>query len=76
MKTDASGHTNMVVKIIGGKQPSATLSSDRYWEIVVELIFRGAEQFEAYEAAKWPYRAEVGTEREVKPNILMKVKKK
>ena len=75
MKVNTAEPQKTIVKIIGGKQPSVALLSDHYWEIVGELIWRGAERIDAYDAAKWAYRAESGLEKQVNPGILMKIRK-
>ena len=75
LKTDA------VAMISGGRiTKSEKLEAQRYWEIVSELIWRGAERFKAEDTAKWAGRAEPGAETKIKtssyPDILLKIKKK
>ncbi len=58
-----------------------TISSDgktarfetwRYWEIVGELQFMGADRFDAIEAAKWAARAQAGEWYRICPLELIK----
>lgn len=54
----------------GGK--TVKLETWRYWEIVGELQFMGADRCDAIEAAKWALRAQAG-ERIITGEIKMEV---
>lgn len=65
-----------IVTIQNFGKKTEKLETYKYWEIVGELIWRGAERMEAYEAGKWCRRAEPGQEKDVKPDILLKIRSK
>jgi len=70
-----------IVTIKGGKKSDAVkFESWKYWEIVGELAWRGADRNQSYDNAKWCSRAEPGSEKNVKifggPDISLKVKAK
>ena len=70
-----------IVTIKGGtKSDSVKFESHRYWEIVGELAWRGADRNQSYDNAKWCGRAEPGSEKSIKvscgPEITLKVKTK
>lgn len=54
----------------GGKH--VTLETWRYWEIVGELQFMGADRCDAIEAAKWAARAQTGEWYRICPAELIK----
>lgn len=69
-----------VITIAGGKKGNAEkLESWKYWEIVGELTWRGADRNQAMDNAKWCGKAEPGSEKTVLlagyPAISMKVRK-
>ena len=69
-----------VVTIKGGKSSGAAkFESSRYWEIVGELGWRGADRNQSTDNAKWCSRAEPGSEKTILlagyPAISMKVRK-
>ena len=71
---------NTVVSIKGGKKSeTAKFEGRRYWEIVGELTWRGADRNQAIDNAKWCGKAEPGSEKTVLlacyPAISMKVRK-
>lgn len=70
---------NTYVSICGGKIRGTTkFERHRYWEIVGELTWRGADRNQSIDAAKWCYRAEPGSEKSISvnghPAIMLKVK--
>ena len=70
-----------VVTISGGKyQKPAKFETYKFWEVLGEISWRGADRFQAEDAAKWARKAEPGLERIVKannyPDILLKVRAK
>lgn len=54
----------------GGK--TVKLETWRYWEIVGELQFMGADRCDAIEAAKWAARAQTGEWYRICPSELIK----
>ncbi len=55
-----------IVTIKGGKSSGAVkFESHRYWEIVGELSWRGADRNQATDNAKWCGRAEPGSEKSI-----------
>ena len=68
-----------VVIIKGGMKSEATkLAGWKYWEIVGELTWRGADRNQATDSAKWCTRAETGSEKSIpvsgRPAITLKVR--
>lgn len=50
----------VIVAIRSSRRKAATLDTWRYWEIVGELQFMGADRVSAVDAAKWCIRAKPG----------------
>ena len=80
MAVKANIQHETIVTIKGGKSSGAVkFESHRYWEIVGELGWRGADRNQATDNAKWCGRAEPGSEKTVLlagyPAISMKVRK-
>ena len=80
MTTATRFQQDTIVTITGGKSGGAVkFESHRYWEIVDELGWRGADRNQATDNAKWCGRAEPGSEKTVLlagyPAISMKVRK-
>lgn len=73
MRTD-NFKTDTIVKITGGRGNPIKFETWKYWEIVGELISRGAERFKAYDTAKWAMHAERGEKTTIRPDILLKIK--
>ena len=71
---------DLIVTISGGKfSKSEKFEIGRYWEIVGELIWRGADRIKAYDTAKWCMHAARGSETIIRglgnlPDILLKVR--
>ena len=81
MMAKANIQHKTIVTIKGGKKNGALeFESHRYWEIVGELAWRGADRNQSYDNAKWCSRAEPGSEKNIKifggPDISLKVKTK
>ena len=80
MTGKANYQQDTIVTIKGGKK-SDTVKLDgwKYWEIVGELTWRGADRSQSTDNAKWCGRAEPGSEKTVLlagyPAISMKVRK-
>lgn len=67
---------NTITWITGGKlSGNAHYDTWKYWEIVGELISRGADRFVAQDTMKWIQRASVGETKAIDPNITIKIKK-
>ncbi len=70
-----------IVTIKGGKK-SDTIKLDgwKYWEIVGELTWRGADRSQSTDNAKWCSRAEPGSEKSILipggPPISLKARRK
>ena len=80
MTSKVSAQQDTVVTIKGGKKSDTVkFESWKYWEIVGELAWRGADRNQAYDNAKWCSRAEPGSEKTILftgyPAISMKVRK-
>ena len=67
--------TDTLLIISGGRSKTVKFESWKFWEIVGELIWRGANRFDAEDAAKWAMKAPIGLEKTVKPDILLKIRK-
>lgn len=70
---------DIVVSICGGKISDTTkFESHKYWEIVGELSWRGADRNQSTDGAKWCYRAEPGSEKSIpvkgRPEITLKIR--
>ena len=70
---------NTYVSICGGKMSGTTkFERHRYWEIVGELSWRGADRNQSIDVAKWCYRAEPGSEKSIpvkgRPEITLKIR--
>lgn len=70
-----------IVTISGGKTSlTLRIESWKYWEILGELRWKGADRNQSYDNAKWCGRADPGSEKTIKisggPDILLKVKRK
>ena len=79
MTGERSFQQDTVVTIKGGmKSETAKFAGWKYWEIVGELTWRGADRNQSIDAAKWCYRAEPGTEKSIPvsgcPVITLKVR--
>lgn len=68
--TISGGETSLIVRI----------ESWKYWEIMGELRWKGADRNQAFDTSKWCMRAEAGSEKSIpiekRPSILVKVKGK
>lgn len=76
---DLAIQQDAVVSICGGKISGTTkFESHRYWEIVGELSWRGADRSQSTDGAKWCYRAEPGSEKSIqikgRPEITLKIR--
>ena len=76
---DLAIQQDTVVSICGGKMSGTTkFESHRYWEIVGELSWRGADRNQSTDGAKWCYRAEPGSEKSIPikgcPEITLKIR--
>ena len=59
---------------IRSQRKPVRLETWRYWEIVGEMQFQGADRFEAYEAARWCGRtAKPGDKQELPCGIVLEV---
>ena len=67
--------TDTIAVISGGRSGTVKFDSWRHWEIVGELVWRGANRFDAEDAAKWAAKAPIGLEKTIKPGILLKIRK-
>lgn len=81
MSTHLTFQQDTIITIKGGKKSDTVkFESWKYWEIVGELTWRGADRNQSYDNAKWCSRAEPGSETDIKisggPDILLKVKRK
>lgn len=81
MTAKASIQHETIVTIKGGKSSGAVeFEGHRYWEIVDELNWRGADRNQSTDNAKWCARAEPGSETSnlvsCYPPIILKVKRK
>lgn len=70
-----------IVTISGGETSlTVQIESWKYWEIMGELRWKGADRNQALDTAKWCMRAEAGSEKSIpiekRPSILVKVKGK
>lgn len=70
-----------IVTISGGETSlTVRIESWKYWEIMGELRWKGADRNQALDTAKWCMRAESGSEKSIpiekRPSILVKVKGK
>lgn len=59
----------VIAKMRTAKGRRETKDTWRYWEIVGDLIWMGADRLDAYDAARWCIRAKPGETRAVKPDI-------
>ena len=80
MTAGTSFRQDTIVTIKGGKKSdTAKFEGWKYWEIVGELAWRGADRNQSTDNAKWCSRAEPGSEKTVLltgyPAISMKVRK-
>ena len=76
MKNHGKEQERKVLVTIRSQRRPVTLESWRYWEIVGELLFMGADRFEAYEAARWcGSKATPGDKKELSCGITMEVMK-
>ena len=75
MSSNSIKQDNIAVIQSFGKK-TEKLETWKYWEIVGELIWRGADRFQAEDAAKWCLRAETGEEKTIDPDIQVKIKGK
>lgn len=66
--TISGGETNLTVRI----------ESWKYWEIMGELRWKGADRNQSTDGAKWCYRAEPGSEKSIqikgRPEITLKIR--
>lgn len=79
MTTGTRFQQDTVVTIKGGlKSETTKLAGWKYWEIVGELTWRGADRNKATDGAKWCARAETGSEKSIpvsgRPEIILKVR--
>ena len=75
MSVDKSFKTDTLLIITGGRSKTISFESWKFWEIVGELVWRGANRFDAEDAAKWAAKAPIGLEKTIKPGILLKIRK-
>lgn len=74
MKVDTPQQDTMIYIYGGRGGATVNFASYKYWEIIGELIFKGVERMEAYDAGKWAKRATVGEVKHLSHNVTMKVK--
>lgn len=63
----------VTIRSAAGRRP-VKIETWRYWEIVGELQFMGADRFEAYDAARWCARdAKPNDKKEIRNGITLEV---
>jgi hypothetical protein len=76
MKNNEATQSDTIVKIKSGRGQSVIFDCWKYWEIVGEISWRGANRFDALDAGKWCIRAKPGDRKEIKPDIELIVERK
>ena len=73
---DAPVQNNTIVKIRGGRSATIALDAWKYWEIVGEIVWRGANRLDALDVAKRVARAKPGERFSIEPGIDLIVERK
>ena len=76
MKNGEPVRADTTVKIKGGRGGTVIFDCWKYWEIVGEILWRGASRCDALDATKWVRKASPGERKTVKPEIELIIERK